>query len=103
MTTKMIKFEAESAVSVSEFFDRHGDRVLAFDDAKHADKQAIANMRSDIASALDLKRCPRSIKFISAQFVEFDSANPTHAGAIFTIRMSAPERVIKPVQDALGA
>jgi hypothetical protein len=91
--------EFEVAVPVEDYLKLSEDAEEAFDRASCDYCKAYRFAREELRSILG-KRKARSVWILDVTFIEFDSSNPTHAGAIFLVTIRGRDAILKKFLEA---
>lgn len=82
----------EVALFVSDYAKDCSNNAEAFDRAKEDTEGALDEAKAQLSNFLDDSVIEELT--LSAQFVEFDSTNVTHAGAIYEITVTGEDEVV---------
>lgn len=81
----------ETALSVADYVEDSGAES-AFDLAREDTEGAVKQVQAELHEVLTIDEIDQLT--ITAEFLEFDSGNWTHAGAYFAIEISGPDELV---------
>lgn len=96
------KEDFEITIPVYDYYDASSqDEEMAFEDASNAEKDVIKEMNFEIKAFGKKTKTKgwKKLKVVGAKFLEFDSENVTHAGAIFNATVTGPSEVIEALKN----
>ena len=89
----MKTYQDEVGLSVADYIDRDDpDPALAFELATDDEEGAVKQAQAELHECLSIDEVDR-LK-ITAKFVECDSGNWTHAGAMYEITIKGPDELV---------
>lgn len=83
----------ETVLSVSDFD--------SFEDAQEAIEEAAAEAKVELVDIVGEDGYAQ-LTVSDPEFLEFDSGNPSHAGAYFEISIEGPNEIVRTVRQVIG-